>query len=68
VNLKFIPLLLLFFITPVFAQDGDFGSTERIEPFEGTWGVRILLPTSHDQRVLDSFDVEAFIEQVTQLK
>ena len=67
-NLKFIPLFLLFFITPVFAQDVDFGSTERTAPFEGTWGVRILLPTSHDQRVLDRFDVEAFIEQVTQLK
>jgi hypothetical protein len=61
-------LLLLFFITPALAQDIDCGSKERTEPFEGTWGVRILLPTSQDQRVLDSFDVHAFIEQVTQLK
>ena len=67
-NSKVLPLFLLFLITPAFAQDVDFGSTERTKPFEGTWGVRILLPTSHDQKALDSFDVPAFIDQVTQLK
>ena len=67
-NLKFLPLFLLFFISPAFAQDVDFGSPERTKPYEGTWGVRILLPTSYDQDALDSFDVPAFIEQVTQLE
>ncbi|TWU39702.1 alpha-amylase family protein [Novipirellula artificiosorum] len=66
--LKCTPLLLLLFITPAFAQDVDFGSPERVKPFEGTWGIRILLPTSQDQKALDDFDVPAFIDQVTQLK
>ena len=67
-NSKVLPLFLLCFTTPAFAQDVDFGSTERTKPFEGTWGVRILLPTSHEQSALGSFDVPAFIDQVTQLK
>lgn len=67
-NLNFFLLFLLFFVTPVFAQDVDLGSIERTKPFEGTWGVRILLPTSQDQKALESFDVPAFIKQVTQLK
>ena len=66
-NQQCSPLFLLFFVTPAFAQDADFGSTERTKPFEGTWGIRILLPTSQDQDALEKFDVPAFIGQVTQL-
>lgn len=67
-NLKCIPLFLLIFSMPIFAQDIDFGNTERTKPFEGTWGPRILLPTSQDPKALESFDVSAFIKQVAQLK
>ncbi len=67
-SLTLLTLFPLATITTAYAQDADLGNTQRAEPFEGTWGVRILLPTSHDQAALDSFDVPAFIDQVTQLK
>jgi len=46
----------------------DSPGHERIMPYKGTWGVRILLPSNRQNSALEQFDVDAFINQVVQLE
>lgn len=67
---KSIALLLTLCTFPFssFALDPDYGNIERTKFYEGTWGPRILLPTTEAEADFENFDIPAFLKQVDQLK